>query len=106
GERAVAVVVVKDAATVLREIEVGKAIAIIVPYRCPHAVPTTSNLGFFGDVGKGSVSIVVIQCVFQRWIRVEKIAAAAVHQIDVHPAIIVIIQEGTASSGSFRKIIV
>src|SRR5256885_114046 len=45
------------------------------------------------DVGERAVSIVAVECVAGLFHRPVKVAHAAVHQEDVHPAIVVVIDE-------------
>src|SRR5260221_6214575 len=98
GKRAVAVVVIKDAAAVLRDIKIRKTVAVVVPNRDALAKAARGHTGFFSYVGERAVAIVPIQSVSQRQVRIEKIALAAVYQGDVHPAVVVIIQKCAACS--------
>src|SRR6266481_5284872 len=93
GKRAVPIVVIKDAAAVLRYIEVRKTIAVVICNSDAHAKAARRHTGFFRYVGERSVVIVPIQRVAQRRARSEKIALAAVHHVNVHTAVVVIVEK-------------
>ena len=99
----VAVVVIQNASAVLRDVDIGKSVAIIVCRSDAHSVSTSGDTGFFCDVRERSVAIVVVERVSKRSFRLKKIATAAVHQVDVHPSVIVVVEERTAGARRFRK---
>ena len=68
GESAVAVIVIKNAAGILRDVKVGESVAIVISDCDAHAVGVAGHAGFFGDVGKSAVAIVAIERVTQ-WLR-------------------------------------
>ncbi len=57
----------------------------------PYALP--GNAGFFGHVGESAVAIVVVERVAQRLGRIVKIALATVDEVDVHPAVVVVVEK-------------
>ena len=89
---------IKDAAAVLRNIEVRKTVAVVIRNSDALAKAARRHTGFFRYVGKRSVAIVPVQRVAQRRVRGEEIALAAVHQVNVHPAVVVIIEKCAACS--------
>ena len=89
---------IKDAAAVLRDIEVRKTVAVVIPDSDALAKTARRHACFFRYVGKRSVAIVLVERVAQRWVRGEKIALATVHQVNVHPAVVVIIEKCAACS--------
>src|SRR5450631_406725 len=101
----IAVIVIENAALVLRNVEVGKAVAVVVARRHPHAVAAAGHTGLFGHVGERAVMIVAIQSVPQGVRRIVKIAFPAVDQINIHPAVIVVIEKRTAGSARFRQVL-
>ena len=100
----VAIVVIQNAVAVLRDVHVGKAIAVVVADR--HALPIAARRdpGFFGNVGESSVAIVAVESIAQRRIGVEEVTLAAVDQVNVHPAIVVVVKESAARAGGFGQI--
>ncbi len=104
SEGAVAIITIENAASVLRDVEIGKAVRIVVTHRNAHPVATARDAGRLGDVRKCSVAVVVVECVSQRMGRSIKIALPAVDQIDVHPPVIVIVEKCAARPGRFGQI--
>src|SRR5579859_4668752 len=67
GKRSVAVVVIEDGAPVAGDIEIRIAVVVKVTHGHPLAVKTLgAHSGFFRDVGKSAVAIVVIKSGAQR----------------------------------------
>src|SRR5262249_35357052 len=58
----------------------------------------------FRDVGECAVSVVFIQCVAQRGLRIVEVTLAAVDQVNVHPTIVVVIEKSAAGPGCLRQI--
>ena len=105
GEGAVSVVAVKNAAAILGDVQIGKTVAVVVTDSDTHTVAASGDAGFFGDVGESSIAVILIECVAQRRIGIEEIAFAAVDEINVHPAVVVVVEEGAARACGFRKIV-
>ena len=55
-------------------------------------------------IGECSIPIVAVKGVAQRWIRIVKITAATVYEINIHPAIIVVIEKSAACAGRLRQV--
>src|SRR6266851_833243 len=105
GKCAVTIVVIKDASAVLAEEQVWITVAVVVAGCGAHSVAAARDTRLFRDICKGSVSIVSIESVAKRRVGFVEITPAAVDQIDVHPAVIVIIQERATRPRSFREVI-
>src|SRR6266566_4449369 len=105
-EGAIAVVVVQNAALILGHIQIGPAITVVIANSYAHSIPTSGDAGLLGHVRESSVAIVLVQGVAQRRLRIVEVTLAAVHQVDVHPAIVVVVQERTARSGGFRQVVI
>src|SRR6202011_2253061 len=99
GKRSVSVIVIKDAAAILGDVQVRKPVAVEIPDRDAVAKAARPYTSFFRYVRKCSVAIVFIQRVAQRGIGSVEIALAAVDQINVHPAIVIVVQERAAGTG-------
>jgi hypothetical protein len=78
-EGAVAVVVVEEAAPVLRDVQIRKTASVVIANRDALSESAGGNPGFFCNVGEGSISVVFVKRVSQRRIGREEIAFAAVH---------------------------
>src|SRR5207247_6387776 len=104
-KRPIAIVVIQNAAAVLRDVEIGPAVIIIVSYGGAHPVAAAGNTRFFRDVGKSAVAIVVAQRVTQRRIWSEEITLPAVDQVHVHPAVVVVIEKGATRSCRLGQIV-
>src|SRR5262249_54088337 len=101
GECAIAVVVIENVAAVLRNVKVGKAIPVVVADR--HALPIAAALDprLPRNISEGAVAIVMVERVAQRRVGIEKITLAAVHEVNVHPSIVVVIEKCAAGAGGF-----
>ncbi len=104
GESAVAIIVIENAAGILRDVEIGEAVGVVIADGDAHAVGVSGHAGFFGDVGEGAVAIIAIERVAQRLRRSVEIAGAAVDEVDVHPAVVVVIEEAAAGADGFGEI--
>ena len=60
----------------------------------PNAAAGHSRL--LGHVGEGAVAVVAVERVAQGRPRREEVGPAAVHEVDVHPAVVVVVEEGAA----------
>src|SRR5262249_18646995 len=96
GESAVAVVVVEQVGAELRDEEIGEAVVVVVAPDAAEAVVGAGDAGGVGDVGEGAVAVVAVEGVLFGDVAV--VAVAAVDEIDVLPAVIVVI--GDAQAGS------
>src|SRR5260370_19738703 len=84
-ESPVAIIMVEDAASVLRHVQIGKTVAIIVPRRDSHAVAATGHARLFRHICERPVAIVAIKRITQRLRRIVKITFAPFHHINLHP---------------------
>ncbi len=103
GKSAVAIVVVQDAFAVLRDVQVGEAVAIVVADCHALAVPAGCHSRLLGHVGERAIAIIAIERVAQGRIGIEEIALSAVDQVDVHPPVVVVVEESAARSGGLRQ---
>ena len=69
----------------------------------PKVPPGTPRL--LGHVGEGAVAIVLVERVANRLRGLVEIARAAVHQVDVHPAVVVVIEEGAAGAHGLGQVV-
>src|SRR5262249_39149586 len=85
-------------------IKVREAIGVVVSDSNPHSVAPSENASPFSDVGEGPVAIVPIQRIPQRLRRREEIAWPAVNEINVHPAIAVVVEKRATRASRLRQI--
>lgn len=76
--------------------QVDVAIVIVVASGDAHSKEIAADTGFRGNIRKTSIAITLVQCTLQRLCRLEKITRPIAHQVDIHPAVVVIVEEGTA----------
>src|SRR5206468_10754301 len=95
---------IEDAVGILRHVEIWPAIAVVVTDGNTHTVGIRRHAGFLRHVRECAVAVVAIECVAERSSRFIEIARSAVHQVDIHPAIIVVVQERASGAYSFRQI--
>src|SRR5439155_5871086 len=95
---------VVDDAAVLRHQQVGQAVAAELPGRHNPPLPAAADAGLFGHVSECSVAIVPVKRIAERWLGIEEITLAAVDQVNVHPAVVVIIDECASRTHGFRQV--
>ena len=95
---------VQDASAILSDVNIREAIAIVVAHGHSLAIAAAGYPGFFSDVGESAVAVISIERVAQRRTWVVEITLAAIDQVNVHPAVVVVIEEGTTGSGGFGQV--
>src|ERR1700722_2314901 len=93
GEGAIAIIVVKDGAAISRHIKIG--IAIIVEVADGNAlavVSLASNSSFLGNVGEGSIAVVVVERTTKWMWRFINVGCRGLDKEKVHQPILVIIK--------------
>src|SRR5713101_4857737 len=103
-ESPVTIIMIEDAASVLRHVQIGKAVAIIIPRRYSHSVAATGDARLFRHICERAVAIVPIKRIAQRLRRTIEITLAAIHQINVHPAVVIVIKKRAARPARLRQI--
>ena len=105
GKRAVTVIVIENVVTYLRDVEIGKAIAVIVTHGNSHAITAAGDPSFLSDISEAPIAIVAVERVTQRPRRIIEMTLAAVDQVDVHPTVVVEVEEVAAGSAGFRQML-
>src|SRR5215831_6383585 len=98
------IIVIKDALTISGDENVGPAIVVVITDRDSHPEGGSADSGLLGDVREGSVAIVFVEGVADRLGGLPEVARAAVHEKDVHPSIVIEIQERTPRAERFREV--
>src|SRR5271156_441366 len=104
GKGAVVIIVVEAVLAEIRNVDVGPAIVIVIANHGAKAPALVGDSGLVGDVGKGAVVIVVEQH-GPRWsfLALQRGKRGPVHQIDVEPSVIVIVEKSNARSGRLEN---
>src|SRR5215472_10515728 len=103
---AVAVVSVQNAALILGHVQIGKAIAVEIAYSDTHSIAAAGYPSLFRYISERAIAVVLVESVAKGRLWIVEVALAAIDQVDVHPAIVVVIQKRAARSGSFRQVVV
>src|SRR5439155_15455467 len=86
-KRAVPVIVIENVLPELRDVKIGEPVVVIISPDTTKAVTSPGNTGLLSHVGEGAVAVVLIQRILCGDSTVIQIAA--VHEINVLPAIAV-----------------
>ena len=96
---------VQNAATVGGDEQVRISIVVIVAYRYTHAEGGASgDPGLLRHISERAVSIVLVERVAQRCRGFIEIRWTTVHQVQIHPAVVVIIEKCAPWSERLREI--
>ena len=117
GERAVPIVVVERVAAVACHADVLKTIVIVVAHRYTHRVVVLrhpSEAGFFPHIRECAVGVLIIKAVPKPAIGLVRELAIghrivdlpSVGEEDIQPPVVVIVEEGYASSHGFQQVLV
>src|SRR5437879_8578301 len=90
-EGPISIVVIENAVGILRDIEIRKAVSVIVPGRDSHAIRISRHTGFLRYISKRALAIVVVKDIAQRTRWLVKIAVPAFSALTAHPPAIVLI---------------
>src|SRR5262249_19033381 len=104
GKSTVAVVAVEDALAILRDVEIGETVAVVVAHGNALPISASGDAGLLGHVRESTVAIVVVKRVTERRIRGVEVAGAAVDEVEVHPAIVIVVEERAAGAGGLGEI--
>jgi len=97
--------VVKHALAEAGDKDVFIAIPIVVGDRDPLAVNVSGKSGLLGDVGVGAITVVAIEHGMQRNFRLVETAGAGIYQQNIHPSVVVVIEDRDPGSGRFRQVV-
>ena len=100
----VTVVVVENAVLILREKQVGESVSVVVSDRHTHAVGIARDACGQGYVGERAIAIVAVKSVAQWFWRRIEVRWAAVHEVDIHPTVIVVVEKSAACTHGLRQV--
>ena len=104
GERSVVIIVVEHGAIEIGDVEVFPAIVVVVAdghSEAPSAMPD-ARLG--ADVGESAVVIVVVKLAGMALAGAHVFQRGAVYQENVHPAVVVIVEDSHAAAHGFHDV--
>src|ERR1700751_4788374 len=101
----IAVVAIENIAPPLRDVNVWKAIVVVVAPSYSPSIAAAGHTSLIGHVGKGSVTVIAIQRIEKRRLRRIKIRLAAVDQVNVQPAVVVVIEKGAPGSACLGQML-
>src|SRR5260370_257042 len=87
-----------------RPVNTRNATSYSPPPRAPHDVAATGESRLFRHIRERAVAIVAIERITQRLRRTVEITLAAIHQIKVHPAVVIVIKKRAARPARLRQI--
>ena len=102
GEGSIMIVVVEAVLAPVGNEQVGPAVVVIVGDSNSKAPSIVGDAGLGGYVGEGSVVIVVKECgVRGGFFAVEGVEGRAVDEVDIEPAVVVVVDEADAGAVGF-----
>ena len=104
GEGAVTIIPIKNVTTVVSNEQVDPTVAIVICGGDADAEVAAGYAGFDSDIGKSAVAVVAIESVAQRRDGFEKIGRAAIDEIEVHPPIVVVVENRDTGPHGFRQV--
>jgi len=95
--------VIKNGAAITGNVEIGVAIVVVITHGDALAVMIFGrDTGFFSDVGEGAVTVVVIERGTERVIGLIEFGRAGLDEVEVHQAVLIVIEPGDAGAHSFK----
>src|SRR5579859_7222433 len=104
GKCALAVVAIEDVFSVVGDVEIFPAVVVIVADADSLAPAGVGQAGFVRDIGESTVVIVMVEMAGREIARGRSIESGAVHDEDVRPAVVVVIEDGDAGSSGFNDV--
>ena len=106
GKGAIVVVVEEAIFAEVGDVEVGPAVVVVVTDGNAEAPAVVGDSGLGGDVGEGSIVIIVEEGgVWRHSFVVHGRNGAAVDEVDVHPAIVVVVEQSDAGADAFDDVL-
>src|SRR5215469_2754766 len=102
GESAVVIVAIEAAGAVVADVYVGPPVVVVVGHRAAVAPAVILDAGFFRDVGESAVVVVAEERgVGRGFFAVERIEGRTVDEVDVKPAVVVVVDQADAGAVRF-----
>jgi hypothetical protein len=103
-ERPVTVVAIEGGPAIGGHVQVGEAVVVVIPDRGAHAERASRHPRLVRHLGERAVPVVLVEGVLQRPRRREEIGRTIAHEEEVHPPVVVVIQERATGSESLGEI--
>src|SRR6267378_7427312 len=100
----ITIVLIKEGAGETRNIKVVPAIVVVIPYRRSKAPAAVRQTSLLCHVGKCAVMVVVVELARGTLSRLHVLESGTVDQIDIRPAIVVVIEEGDPATHRFHDV--
>ena len=95
---------IKNVVAVLGNVQVGETISVIVANGDTLPIAAAGNPSLYRHLSESAIAIVVIKSISQGRVGIKEIAFAAVHEINIHPPVVVIVEKGTTGAGSLGEV--
>src|SRR5206468_5628117 len=99
------VIMIENVTAIACHQKVREAVSIVVSDSDAHAEVSAGHAGGQRDIRKAPIPIVLVEGVPGRILGIVKVACAAVHQVDVQPAVVIKVEEGAARPDNFRRVV-
>jgi hypothetical protein len=94
--------VVQAILAIIAHVNIGPAVIVVIGHAHPIAPAIIGDAGLFGHVRKRAIVVVVKQRSLRRWLlAVQCVKRGAIHQVDVQPAIVVVVNQAHAGAVGF-----
>src|SRR5207249_489644 len=93
GECTVTIVLVKNAASVGCDENIRPPVVVVVADGNTHSEGSARHARFLGHIGECAIAIVLVKRIAERLGRRPEIAWPAVHQVNIHPSVVVEVEE-------------
>jgi hypothetical protein len=104
GKSTIAIIVVENALAVGSDKDIGKPVVVIIADSDPHAKSPACHTGLLGHISEGAIAVILVEGIPERPGWLEEVTGAAVDKIDIHPAIVIIIEKGDPGPERLRQI--
>ena len=89
---------------ILGYVEIRKSIAVVIADGNSHSVCVPGHSGFHSHIGESAITVIAIERVPQGLWRTVEITGPAVDEVNIHPAIVVVIEKCATRSDRFWKV--
>ena len=96
---------IENVAAIACHEKVREAVSIVVSDSDAHAEVSAGHAGGQRDIRKTAIPIVLVEGVPGRILGIVKVACAAVHQVDVQPAVVIKVEESAARPDNLRRVV-
>src|SRR5277367_2086055 len=100
------IVMVETVCPEVRYIDIWPAVVVVVSYRDSIAPSVIGHARFDRDIREGAVMIVVEERSVRRLgFSLQRLAGRAIHEVNIQPAIVVVVQQGHAGTCRVQNVL-